>query len=365
MSRLWRLVVLAVIVTAVWILVGLFFATQHNMIAGTRGEQGEPGDPDYRIASTVAAMWIWAALTPVVFFVAERLPLRKPHLLRNLLVLLLFAVAIAALRSPIDPWLSYGLGLAPPPAYPKADTLYVMHLHVLFALVLIGVAEFMRMQREAAERRRAEARAHAALAQVRLRRLRADLHPHFLFNALNAVAALVHTDPAAAERTLDTLSELLRKSIATEDAAEVPLCDELEFIERYLDVQKTRFGDRLRTRVSVAGPELLGCAIPPLLIQPLVENAIVHGFRRRPDGGSVEVRAQRDGRWLLVEVRDDGAGTDPETVLGRAGVGVTNARARLEYLYGSNQALTFRRDGTLFVAAVRLPLRAMEMRIAS
>jgi two-component system LytT family sensor kinase len=358
-----RLLTIALTITGAWFAAGVYFATQHHVIAVTRGRVDVEGE---RLIAMVAATMVWALFTPVVVFIAERFPLRRPRLALNVVSMILFALGIAAVRAPIDIVLPFVLeGYGPTRDAGLRYAVALWHTHFLFALVLIGITNFLRLQREAAERRRAEVESRAALAQARLRRLRADLNPHFLFNALNAVAAQVHTAPAAAERTLDTLAELLRRSLELEDVPEVPLVDEIEFVERYLDVQKTRFGDRLTTRVEIASPDLLTSAFPPLLIQPLVENAIVHSVARRRDGGRVEVRVARDGRWLIVQVRDDGPGCDPVQIFRNGGVGVSNAKTRLEQLYGSNQSLTYRRvDGT-FVAEVRMPLRYLETRLAS
>lgn len=358
-----RLLAIALIICAAWVVVGVFFATQHHVSAVARGRQDIERE---RLIAMLAATTVWSLFTPFVVFVAERFPLRPPRLWRNLGVMFLFALVVAALRAPIDSLLPYLLeGYGPNRETGLLYTVALWHTHFLFALVLIGITNFLRLQREAAERRLTEVHSRAALAQARLRRLRADLNPHFLFNALNAVAALVHVAPAAAERTLDTLAELLRRSLELEDVPEVPLVEEIEFVERYLDVQKTRFGDRLHTRVEIASPDLLTSAFPPLLIQPLVENAIVHSVARRRDGGRVDVRVARDGRWLIVEVRDDGPGCDPAEIFERGGVGVSNAKKRLEQLYGAEQSLTFRREDGTFVAQVRMPHRYLETRLAS
>lgn len=343
---------------AAWTVAGVFFATQHHLIANANHE---PDDLGERMFIMFVATSIWAALTPVVASLAHRVPLRRPHLLRNIALTLLLAITTAAVRAPIDVLMSSWLTGEPVPFDRQflAASIALAHPHLLFALVVIGVANFLRMQRETAERRRAAMHSRAELAHAKLRRLQGDLKPHFLFNSLNAVAALVHTDPPAAERTLDTLSDLLRGSIESDDAVEVPLAQELRFVESYLDVQRTRFGDRLRTQMHVASPELLRCAIPPFMIQPLVENAIVHGVSQKRGGGSVEVRVHADAQWLRVEVRDDGPGFDPAHVIGNGSVGVPHAMARLRVLYGEDQALTFRRDADAFVADVRLPLRTI------
>lgn len=354
-----RLAAQALAIFTAWTVAGLFFGSQYDLITRTRGFEQQFQE---RLYSLFIGTTFWALFTPPIVFVAERLPLKPPHTLRNALMLLPFAALVALARSPFDvfaPWYTFN---APHP--PKGDDinhyLALFQIHFLFVIVIIGLTNIIRLERETAARRDAEPRFHAAIAQARLRRLRADLDPHFLFNSLNAAAALVHTDPAAAERTVDALSDLLQRSMRWRDATEVRLRDELEFVDRYFDLQRTRFGARLRSEVHVASEELLDAAIPPLLIQPLVENAIVHSVATRAAGGSVRVDVKRDGRWLNVEVCDDGKGFDPTAAPSHGSIGIPNARLRLEHLYGAQQSLTFERRHDEFIARVRLPLHNLE-----
>jgi LytS/YehU family sensor histidine kinase len=201
-------------------------------------------------------------------------------------------------------------------------------------------------------------RMEAQLAQAQLQALRMQLHPHFLFNTLNAVSALMHRDLDAAERMLARLSDFLRLTLETGGAHEVPLRQELDFLRRYLEIEQTRFADRLDVRVDVE-PVTLDARVPNLILQPLVENAIRHGVARSSAAGRIEIAAHRRNGSLLLEVRDDGPGLPegadrPE----REGVGLTNTRARLRQLYGATSHLTLanRREGGLHVT-LTLPFR--------
>ena len=352
-----RLLLIALGIVAAWVALGLFLASQHH--AQVEASHGSD-DLGQRQIATIAGMLVWAVFTPIVIFIADRLPLRAPVRLRNAAVLVPFVLAIAAVRSLFDASLPMFLeGVATDgPVDPRHYAWSAAHTHVLFAVLLIAIANYLRLQRDIGERRRDEARFQAELANARLRRLRADIHPHFLFNALNAVAALVHADASKADRMLGALGELLRRSVASQDAMEVTIAEELDFLEKYLDVQRTRFGDRLRTKIVVTDESLLGAAIAPLLLQPLVENAIIHGIGQKRDGGSVSVRVTGDAAWLRIEIRDDGPGADPAQIFGRGSVGVPNVKARLEYLYGDAQSLTFRRDGNTFLSEVVIPRRS-------
>lgn len=352
-SRLAPLAGLATLIVATWAFLGVFFASQERAIASARGRL----EDEELALHTVATCSVWALLTPLVIYIADRLPLRAPHRVRNILRLFVVALVVAYLRSCVDAWIP---SLKNEPLAPQEfrDTVVaVLHLHFLFFAVIVGVTNFVRARAEADERAQREAKIDAELVQAQLRRLRGDLQPHFLFNTLNAVTALVHTDARAAEETIDKLIELLRASMDAGGRTEVPLAEELDFVGRYLDLQKVRFGDRLRSFIDVADPELLRACVPPLLLQPLVENSILHGIRKQPSGGEVSVRAFRDGDALRLEVRDSGPGCDAEAPFSRGSIGVPNTRARLEYLYHDARALCFRRDGDEFVADVRIPLR--------
>ncbi len=176
------------------------------------------------------------------------------------------------------------------------------------------------------------------LSQAELQALRTQLHPHFLFNTLNAIAELVYSDPKVADRTILRLSELLRFSLASEKTQEVTLKEEVDFLEKYVEIHKTLMRERLNVRVTV-DPETLDAAVPNMILQPLVENAIKHGISPRPEGGNIEVHACRLDGKLYVEITDDGMGMPEEETDVQTGVGLINTRERLKYLY--NDAHTF------------------------
>jgi LytS/YehU family sensor histidine kinase len=169
------------------------------------------------------------------------------------------------------------------------------------------------------------------LAQAQLQALRMQLHPHFLFNTLNAIAELVHSDPNAADRCIVSLSELLRFSLESQKTEEVTLKEELDFLEKYVEIQKTLMRDRLRVRLNVE-PETLDASVPNMLLQPLVENAIKHGISPRAEGGKIEVYARRMDGKLYVEIADDGLGMHEQQ--DGNGVGLVNTQERLKHLYG-------------------------------
>jgi LytS/YehU family sensor histidine kinase len=174
----------------------------------------------------------------------------------------------------------------------------------------------------------------AQLAQAELQALRMQLHPHFLFNTLHTVSALMHKDVELADDMLSRLGDLLRRTLDTAQAQEVPLQQELEFIQTYLEIEQARLGSRLHVRFETE-PETLDVLVPNLILQPLVENAVRHGIAPRLEGGRLVVRARRESDRLELEVEDDGPGLPADFAdRPREGLGLANTRARLAALYG-------------------------------
>jgi LytS/YehU family sensor histidine kinase len=162
--------------------------------------------------------------------------------------------------------------------------------------------------------------------------LRMQLQPHFLFNTLHTISALMHRDVKRADSMIAALSDLLRMSLRTTGTQEVPLREEVEFLERYIEIMSLRFGDRLVVTVDV-DPAILDARVPTLLLQPLVENAIQHGLEPQVEGGRLTVTARRDDGQLVLEVTDTGAGLGGSTH--GSGFGLTQVRERLATLHGS------------------------------
>ncbi|MCG8458675.1 MAG: histidine kinase, partial [Holophagales bacterium] len=187
-------------------------------------------------------------------------------------------------------------------------------------------------------------RLEAQLAMARLEVLKMQLHPHFPFNTLNAISALMHRDVHAADRMITLLSDLLRLSLDKDDRHQVPLGNELEFLERYLAIEKIRFRDRLVVRMDI-DPSCLEAQVPRLILQPLVENSIRHGIAVHSAASLVAVRARRKGNRLDLSVSDDGPGMSSGKP-SREGVGLANTRARLEQLYGDDHRFALERAET-------------------
>jgi hypothetical protein len=236
-----------------------------------------------------------------------------------------------------------------------ANTIYFFFVLLCWSAIYFAVPAFRDLARERERLLRAEARAHEA----RLAALRLQLQPHFLFNALNAVSTLVADGrPAEANRMLARLADFLRTTLDRRDAIEVPLSDEIAFTRRYLEIEEVRFGNRLRVDIEV-DPTAAGALVPPMILQPLVENAVRHAVVPRTAGGAIGIVATRENGFLRLGVDDDGPGAAGAVSAGaRPGVGLANTRERLAELYGTEAEVHFGESslGGLAVS-LRLPYR--------
>jgi len=234
-----------------------------------------------------------------------------------------------------------------------SGALFYTFIPMAWSVLYFGVKYAQDAQAERERALAAEGLAHEA----RLQALRYQLNPHFLFNTLNSISTLiVEREHRDAERMVARLSDFLRLTLECDADVEVPLADELDFARRYLDIETIRFGDRLTVREDV-DPDALSARVPPLLLQPLVENAVRHGILPRETGGCLTIEARHVGDRLLVRVIDDGPGPPQEAAIGD-GVGLSNVRARLESLYGSDYRLSLERaDGGGCAVRIELPFR--------
>jgi len=196
------------------------------------------------------------------------------------------------------------------------------------------------------------ARAESEAADARLAALQAQMNPHFLFNALNTVAALVRSNPASAERTVEHLGDVLRRTLARTSRTSGTLDEELEYLKAYLAVEQQRYGDRLHVSWTIAD-ETRRMSLPPLLLQPLVENALKHGLGARLEGGHLAIVAEREGDSLRLSVTDDGAGLPPRP---QEGTGIGNLRRRLATLYGDRAHFSLEQGDGETVATLDLPV---------
>jgi hypothetical protein len=302
---------------------------------------------------TEVLYWVpWLALTPVLLWTARNKPLgsgaARSHIGWHVGVM----VAISLVQVPAADALQYYAGVyhglfTAPDSSARAMDVYRRSFPALAITawwkywVFMGLYYAFDYHRRFREREVAAAQLETQLATAHLQALRMQLHPHFLFNALHSAAMLTMMDPEAAHRVLVQLSALLRTTLDRSAAAEVPLSEEIDFVDRYLAIEQIRFQDRLRVDIH-ADDDALSAAVPNLILQPLVENAVRHGIARRTDARHLTIRGVRQNGALVLEVEDDGPGLPPGWTLTPpegTGVGLVNVRSRLERMYGEHGRL--------------------------
>ena len=356
-GRLWLVIAAACIVPAV--LDGALTYVQ-GVLAGRV--------PGWQEIFWQANEWlILGALTPLVYWLARRYPLRPPIIGRNLLAHIGGALLLCIGWATTGASLRWVLGIGPTQITKTQQLtnwlLTTIPWGTFMYFTTLGCVHAFAYFVEAKERESQTARLAAQVAEARLGALRMQLHPHFLFNSLNAVTVLVRDqNTTAAGRMLELLSDVLRQVLRSEQSHEVSLAEELRFLERYLAIEQIRFSDRLRVIYDV-DDSLLDAAVPEFLLQPLVENALRHGIAKRADAGLVEISARQAGDSLTLAVVDNGPGTAASAAADDHGngLGLANMRERLTTLYGSRARLELhgrsesQGGGTL--AAVTIPFR--------
>jgi two-component system, LytTR family, sensor kinase len=313
-----------------WTALALFFAVSTSL---TYRSTGQPANWSLTITRALPEWWLWALLTPVIVALARRCPLHSERRVRHAITLVAAGVVIAIAKTLADRAL-FAL-LTGFWMYLLASTLALQF--VIYA-VLVAAAHGVEYYRRSREHEQLQAR----LAETRLQLLSMQIQPHFLFNTLNTIAELVHEDPDTADAMITGLSDLLRRALDLGAAQQIPFSAELDLLARYLDIQRARFGDRLQVHVSIE-EAARDAAVPVLLLQPIVENAIRHGLAARLDAGRIDIEAAIAGDRLVLHVTDDGAGNGNHVAHGPERVGLGNTRARLDALYGDRGRLSLAR----------------------
>jgi two-component system LytT family sensor kinase len=299
--------------------------------------------------------YVWALLSPALFWIARRYPLEPRIWWRSLLIQLPVGIGLSLIKMIIEfnarRWLT--------PEYARRFPTLELSSTIFTYSAIIGVIYAYDYYRKYRAHELKSSQLSAKLAEAQLQALRMQLNPHFLFNTLHAISSLMRQDVEAADRMIVELSDLLRLTLEKTGAQEVPLRWEIEFLERYLGIEQMRFRDRLEVRWKIE-PETLDARVPNLILQPLVENAVRHGIARRAARGVVEICAAREDGHLQIEVRDNGVGLPDNW---KEGVGLRNTRARLEHLYGPAHRFTIANatTGGLHVR-LTLPLRMADSR---
>jgi len=338
---------------AFWTLLAVL--TSANRLADQRDLSFSAVPHGVPVALAFQQMYLWALLTPLVFWLASRFNTDQSAMWVKLLVLVAIGVVIAfsvdLINSTLvrvfeaNPHPDGGFGRRGPRGPPRPTNVFSVlrgpmvlnHFLLFWGVLAAGFARdyFFRFR----ARERETAQLQTQLAEAKLSALHAQLNPHFLFNTLNAVSSLVERDPRGVRRMIARLSELLRYTLDGGNEHEVPLSQELSFLERYLEIMQIRFQDKLEIDMQI-GDDARNALVPSLILQPLVENAVKHGVDKIAAPGKIGIRARREVDQLVLTVTDNGPGPAKIARLDDAGVGLANTRQRLEQLYGSAQSLT-------------------------
>jgi two-component sensor histidine kinase len=296
------------------------------------------------------AYWTIPALClPAIVGVARRFRFDSGHKVAAFAVHLAAALTFAFVRQCgmvgvrvlLWPNLAFKAAAIPWSVYFQRQLLNDLDWCLMVYASIVGVSHAVAYYHESQQRKVKQATLETRLVEARLETLQAELHPHFLFNTLHAISTLVHRDPESADRMISRLSDLLRITFDRSGEPRVSLKEEIDFLQKYLEIEQTRFQDRLTVRVEIE-PDALDAEVPRMILQPLVENAIKHGVGARSDGGHVQITAAREGDRLWMQVRDNGGGLQGGTVRAlNKGVGLSNTRARLDCLYGGRHQLVF------------------------
>lgn len=337
-------------------IVGLYFATQLYL-----NNYPELNPVRWRdaVAINMTYYYLWGLTTPLVFLLARRFRLDARPYFPSFIVHLASSVVLTALQILIAETILHFLVVSRPRTllfgilrgfrgnFHSSLPTYWMILAICYA-----IDYYFKFR----DRELRASQLEARLSQAQLETLKMQLHPHFLFNTLNSISSLMYTDVEAADAMMSRLSEFLRLTLDNSGEQEVTLREEIEFLDRYLAIERIRFDDRLRVHIDI-DPTALEARVPNLALQPLVENAIRHGIAARPEGGQIDIVARREDGALRIGLKDDGPGVLPERSR-REGIGLANTRARLQQLYGSQQKLelTNSTSGGLLVTMI-IPFR--------
>ena len=343
----------AALAVLAWTILGCVFALP-DLSAGD--------DRRHALLLSLTLWWSWGIVTPLILWVDRQMPVSSKqlalrvlaHLFPSLLVTSMYVYLLGAVRA------VFGLG-----AWNSVPGLLVVSLRGMFLWnwlvywLILGAWQAYRYYDHYITGELRLERLEKNFSEARLNALRMQLDPHFLFNALNTISSQVDRDPKLARRMIEHLGDLLRLSLESKDRQEVPLAEEMAFLEHYVAIQKIRFGDHLRIETQIA-PEVKYASVPCLFVQPLVENAIRHGISRRASGGTVIVSAQRAGNRLDVRVLDDGVGLPAGWTLENSrGLGLSVTRQRVAGLYPDGEAgfAVNRRASGGTEVEISLPLR--------
>jgi two-component system LytT family sensor kinase len=352
-----------ILILCAWTIVGLLFAVRRIVLVEVQGTHVSwviAGAPE------LVYWYVWAAYTPLVIGLAKRFPLTGPRFLSHIAIHTITSLIMGPLAAVTEYFLSLGLVRSvfrvTDPAVLRLLTGFTVSVlsmgftGILTYWLVVGLYQSFHFYEAAMERQTIAAQLEMQLSHAELENLKSQLHPHFLFNSLHTIGILMQEDADAAGHLLVCLGDLLRMALERREN-EITLQSELEFVGKYLEIEQTRFHDRLKVHMDVP-PDLLEVYVPSLALQPLVENAIKHGISVDSSAGRLEIAAKRHNGRVWLCVRDDGPGPAPRSRL-RFGVGLTNIKSRLKQLYGDESSLELTGgNGRGCEAIITIPLRS-------
>jgi sensor histidine kinase YesM len=343
------------LIWGIWTFIGVVFTLQ-GYFTSYRSERPMPFSDSLYLQMTWS--YLWALATPLVLWASDRLPIERNNWIRSSLlhapISILLSVFLTALGH-ILLWLYWGYGAGKPFSFERMGRFVVANfsegvgIYLLIALTSYA-SNYYRRYREG-QLRTLQLEAH--LSQAQLQALKMQLQPHFLFNTLHSISALLTKDIEAARKMITRLGDFLRLTLENSGSPEVTLQREMEFLSCYLEIERIRFQNRLVTRMDL-GEETLKAKVPNLILQPIVENAIRHGIAPRSTPGLIEIEAKQLNGTLRIQVRDNGPGLSEHRTsenLFTKGLGLANTETRLERLYGAAHLFDLRNnpDGGLIV----------------
>jgi len=334
----------------VWTLLGLSFAVSTYLGALQNGAQISW---KRALSGYLADFYLWGMLSPLIFLVARRFELRH-HFPRNLLIHISLSILLSGLvlsaASPLVWYLGYVNLTLNPTLFTlwrnNAFSIYYFHQGLTIYWTTVVVAHSLYYYRRVREEEARTGQLATQLAQAQLQALKMQIHPHFLFNTLNSIAALLHKDVEAADKMIARLGDFLRLTLTRSDEQTLDFDQELGFLKCYLDIEHIRFQDRLTVEMDI-DPETLNVIVPNLILQPIVENAIEHGISAQCEGSTITIKADIEHDELHLLVSDSGPGfkfehrTRPSRPANGNGIGLANTRQRLDQLYGARHLIEY------------------------
>lgn len=311
--------------------------------------------------SALAECLIWAVLTIGILWLARRFPFGQGKWLQSLAVHAAACLGCGVLAAILSGIAAELIRTELPRITISVNVLILFFVaklnnNIFFYAAIVAVAHVLNYHRQMRERDLRAAQLEAKLAQTQLQILKMQLDPHFLFNTLNAISALIHQDVELADRMIARLGDMLRATLDNANQQEVAFKQEIDFIQPYLEIEKARLGARLTVDLDI-DPAAMDAKVPNLILQPLVENAIRHGIAIRPGPGRIRIEATRDKGFFHLAITDTGPGLQMSAPALK-GIGLANTRARLEKLYGPNQRLELTNGpGGGLQVAITLPFR--------